>query len=141
MIPQSCLLIETTKFPILEGEKEGLVNEGMYGKAFCLYLQARLPLAGIEVPFFCNEDWGWWLHTERNGFRMGLCIYSDPEAHPHPERYALLPSIQAARTWSWSKFRWIDQTQDVMAIVGALEMIFTADGDIPTVTRHDDDPF
>jgi hypothetical protein len=69
----------------------------MYGKALCLYLQAKLPLAGIEVPFFCNEDWGWWLQTEHNSFRMGLCIYSDPEAHPHPERDALLPSIQAAR--------------------------------------------
>ena len=63
MIPQSCLLIETKKFPVLEGEKEELVNEGMYGKALCAYLQVKLLLVGIQVPFFCNEDWGWWLQA------------------------------------------------------------------------------
>ena len=93
------------------------------------------------MPFFCNEDWGWWLQTERNGFRMGLCIDSDPEAHPNPERYALLTSIHAPRQWTWSRFRWIDQSQDVMGIVGALEKILTADADIHAVTRHDDYPF
>jgi hypothetical protein len=31
MIPHSCLLIETKKFPVLEGEMDELVNEGMYG--------------------------------------------------------------------------------------------------------------
>jgi hypothetical protein len=62
------------KSPNLEGEIDELVNEGIYGKALCLYLQAKLPLSGIEVPFFCNEDCGWRLQTEGNGFRMGLCI-------------------------------------------------------------------
>ena len=47
MIPQSCLLIETKKFPVLKGEQEEIVNEGMYGKALCTYLQAKLPLVGI----------------------------------------------------------------------------------------------
>ena len=141
MIPQSCLLIETAKFPALDGEKDELVNEGMYGKALCTYLQAKLPLVGIQVPFFCNEDWGWWLQTERNGFRMGLCIYSDPGADPDPERYALMPSFQAPRQWSWLRFRWIDQTQDELAIIGALERIFTSEVDIHAVTRHAHHPF
>ncbi len=141
MIPHSCLVIETKKFPMLEGEEELLVNEGMVGQALCTYLQAQLPLGGIDVPFFCNEDWGWWLQTERNGFRMGLCIYSDPDAAPDPERYALMPSIQAPRRWSWSRFRWIHHTQDVMATIGALEQVFINDADIHAVTRHDDHPF
>ena len=140
MIPQSSLLTETKKFPILEGEEQELVNEGMYGTALCLYLQAKLPLAGIEVPFFCNEDWGWWLQTEHKGFRMGLCIYSDSDTSPHSECYALMPFIQAPRQWSWSKFRWIDQRQEVMAIIGALERIFISDAGIHAVTRHDDFP-
>src|SRR5687767_14239888 len=108
MIPQSCLLIATKKFPILEGEKEEIVNEGMYGKALCRYLEAELPLAGIKVPSFCNEDWGWWLEIERSGFKMALCIYSDPDANPSPERYAVMPSIKDGKKWSWSKFKSID---------------------------------
>jgi len=49
MIPESCLLIETCKFPILPGEDQEIVNEGMYGKAFCQYLESALPLAGVRV--------------------------------------------------------------------------------------------
>lgn len=129
------------KIPILEGEKEELVNEGMYGKALCNHLQEKLPLVGIQVPFFCNDDWGWWLQTERNGFRMGLCIYADPGADTDPERYALMPSIHEQRQWTWSRFRWIDRTHDVMSIIDALEKIFTSDVDIHAVTRHDEFPF
>ena len=65
MTPQSCLLIESRRFPILEGEKRELVNEGMFLQALCTHLQERLPSAGFQVPFFCNEDWGSWLQTER----------------------------------------------------------------------------
>jgi hypothetical protein len=140
MIPQSCLLIKTKKFLVLQGEKEELVNEGKYGKELCIYLQARLPLVGNQVPYFCNEDWGWWLQTEQNGFRMGLCIYSDSNAAPDPECYPLMPSIQEPTQWSWSKFRWIDRPQDVMEIIGAFEKIFTTDADIHAETRHDHHP-
>lgn len=93
------------------------------------------------MPFFRSEDWGWWLQMERNGFPMGLCIYSDSEADPEPEHYALMPSIQAPRQWSWSKFRQIDQTQEVMEIIGELEKIFTSDARIHAVTRHAGHPF
>lgn len=141
MIPKSCLVIETQKFPVLEGEEEEIVNEGMYGKALCMYLETELPLAGINVPFFCNEDWGWWLETERNGFKMALCIYSDPEANPNPERYALLPSIKNPRRWSWSKFKSIDVSQDVLIVVAEVEKVFKKDNEIREVTRHDDYPF
>lgn len=128
-------------FPILEGEKQELVNDGMFGKALCTYLQERLPSAGFSVPFFCNEDWGWWLQTERSGFCIGLCIYSDPDADADPERYALMPSLQSPRQWSWLRFRWIDRSEDVLAIIDALEQIFTSDPEIHAVTRHDDIPF
>jgi hypothetical protein len=57
MIPQSSLLIESKKFPVMPGEDQEITNERMYGKALCHYLQAELPQAGLKVPAYCNEDW------------------------------------------------------------------------------------
>ena len=141
MIPQSCLLIESKKFPIMPGEDQEIVNERMYGKALCQYLESELPGAGLNVPSYCAEDWGWWLEVERGAFKMGLCIYSDPDAKLSPERYAILPSVQQAKKWSWSKFQNIDNSADVLAVVAIVEQVLKSDKDIPVVTRHDDYPF
>ncbi len=141
MIPQSCLLIESKKFPALPGEDQELTNERMYGKALCQYLQSELPLAGINVPSYCNEDWGWWLEVERGAFTMGLCIYSDPAAAKAPERYALLPSIHQEKKWSWGKFRKVDVSKDVLELIAIVERVLKSDKDIPVVTRYDDYPF
>ena len=141
MIPQSCLLVETKKFPIMPGEDQEIVNERMYGKALCQYLESVLPGAGLGVLGYCAEDWGWWLEVKRGAFKMGLCVYSDPEATANPERYAILPSVQQAKKWSWSKFKNIDNSADVLEIVGVLERVLKSDKEIPVVTRHDDYPF
>jgi hypothetical protein len=141
VIPQSCLLIETKKFPRLAGEDQELANEGMYGKALCQYLQEELPRSGIDVPSFCNEDWGWWVAVERDGFKMGLCVYSDPAATGDPERYAVLPSIHQAKKWSWGRLRAVDVSQDVLGVMQTVEMVMKRDKDIHAVTRHDDYPF
>lgn len=141
MIKNCCLLIETSKFPILDGEEDEIINENMYGKAICLYLEEKLPSIGISVPFFCNEDWGWWLETNRNGFEMALCIYSDPDADSNPQKYAILPSIRNGKKWYWSKFKSIDHSSDVLKTIEAVEKLFKADSDIRSITRHDDFPF
>jgi hypothetical protein len=141
MIPESCLLIETCKFPILPGEDQEIVNEGMYGKAFCQYLESALPLAGVRVVCFCAEDWGWWLDVECSGFRMGLCLYADPAARQAPERYALLPSVQQGRTWSWLRLAMVDHTASVLKLMGVVARTLEEDSDISSVTWHDDYPF
>jgi hypothetical protein len=141
MIPQSCLLIETTKFPIMPGEDQEIVNPRMYGKALCLYLESVLPDAGVTVPFFCAEDWGWWLEVAHGAFTMGLCIYSDPAAEKDPGRYAILPSIHDARQWSWSKFRRVDKSANVLGLMAIVERVLRQDSDIAAVTRHDDYPW
>ncbi len=125
----------------MPGEDQEIVNERMYGKALCQYLGSVLPSAGLKVSSYCAEDWGWWLAFERDAFKMGLCIYSDPEAKKDPERYAILPSIQQAKKWSWSKFRNIDNSTDVLELVAVVERVLKRDSDICTVTRHDDYPF
>ncbi len=38
-------------------------------------------------------------------------------------------------------FRWIEQAQDVMQIIGGLERIFISDAEIGEVTRHNHHPF
>ena len=141
MIPRTCLLIETKKFPILEGEEDEITNERMFGKALCRYLESELPMVGISVPSFCNEDWGWWLEVQRGAFKMGLCIYSDPGAIQDPERYAVMPSIQRPTKWSWSKLRKVDVSEDVLEVIDIIERVFRNDKDIPVVMRHDDFPF
>jgi hypothetical protein len=141
MIPRSCVAIETKKFPILVGEDEEIVNENMYGKALCKYLEHNLPKVGIKVPSFNAEDWGWWLEVQYQDFVMALCIYSDPDAKKDPERYAILPSVHSATKWSWSKFRKIDMSENVLRIMDDLEKIFLGDKEIMRVTRHDDFPF
>ena len=50
--------VKSSKFPILSGEKEELVNDGTYGKALAEYLRVKLMERGYSVPFGCCEDWG-----------------------------------------------------------------------------------
>lgn len=131
----------TNKFPILEGEDEEITNENMYGKALCLYLENNLPKVGFEVPFYCNEDWGWWLEIKNENFGMALCIYSDPEAEGNPESYAVLPSITSEKIWSWRKFKKISVKDDVLAITNKLVELFENDNEISSISRHNEFPY
>jgi hypothetical protein len=141
MIPKSCLLIDSKKFPVLPGEEQEITNERMYGKALCQYLHDALPLAGIDVPMYCNEDWGWFLEVQRGSFKMGLCIYSDPDAAGDPERYALVPSIHQAKKWSWSKFKKVDVSREVLELINVVERVLESDADVTVVRRLDDYAF
>ena len=42
MNPNSFIHIKSSKFPILPGEEDELVNEGTYGKALALYIESEL---------------------------------------------------------------------------------------------------
>lgn len=64
--------IQSAKFKILPGEEEEFVNEGTYGKSLAEYLQAQLTQYGYDVPFFCCEDWGWWIELKGQPFVLGL---------------------------------------------------------------------
>ena len=69
--------IRSPKFPILPGENEELVNEGMYGKAAAEYLQLKLRERGYEVPFVCCEDWGWWVELKNAPFECAVDLEKD----------------------------------------------------------------
>lgn len=141
MISGTCIEVRTMKFPILEGEDAEIVNEGMYGKALCLYLERELPKSGLGVTSFTAEDWGWWIEVKRNDFILGLQIYSDTEAGQNPEAYAVMSSVTKGRKWSWKKFRKIDITDDVVEIMNTVERVLSGDPEIELAKRHDDFPF
>jgi len=142
MISGTRISIESKKFPILDGEKEELINENMYGKALCQYLEQKLPKFSIEVPSFFCEDWGWWIDVISKDFKMGLCIYSHPDDKNNPERYAILSSITNEKKWVWSKLKRVDVSEDVKKIMDCIENIFKNDPDINKVERRNEDfPF
>ena len=143
MIPNTCIVIETTKFPIQEGEEDELINEGMYGKGLCLYLQNSLPSEGMQAPFFCCEDWGWWIEVKDKDYVLGLCIYSDPDggAGINPKKYVVISSVTNETIWSWTKFRKINVSKKVLNIIDTVERIFNKDNEIKKVTRENEYPF
>ena len=141
MISGTCIELHTNKFPILEGEDDEIENEGMYGKALCQYLKRELPKAGLDVPFFACEDWGWWIEVKYGEYVLGLQIYSDSEAGENPEKYAIMSSISEGRKWSWKKFRKIDFTDQITEILNKVDNVLSNDPDIYPVKRHDNFPF
>jgi hypothetical protein len=150
--------IRSTKFPILPGEKEELVNDGMYGKALAKYLQEKLKKRGkygkalakylqeklkkrgYNAPFFCCEDWGWWLELKDAPFTFGVCIYYWPESD-RPHDLFCADGVTSRRRWSWSKFRMIDTTPWVTKLHEDLVSIFGSDPEIELVSTSLNSPF
>ena len=131
--------IRSSKFPILPGEKEELVNDGTYGKALAEYLQAKLSDRGYDAPFVCCEDWGWWVELKTAPFVFGVCVYSGPE-EDGPIDFACTDGAIEARKWSWRRFRFVDTTPWVKKLHEDLTAIFQADTDVQIVGISEDFP-
>ena len=132
--------IRSAKFPILPGEEKELVNEGMYGKALALYLQEKLKERGYNAPFFCCEDWGWWIELKDAPFVFGVCIYCGQE---HGELLDLFctDGATSAKKWSWRKFRFIDTAPWAEKLFADLVSIFQVDPEIHIVSTTLDSPY
>jgi hypothetical protein len=132
--------VRSAKFPILPGEKDELVNEGMYGKALAQYLQDKLKARGYDARFICCEDWGWWVELKGVPFVFGVCIYCGPEPGEILDLFCT-DGATSVRKWSWSKFRMIDTTPWVAKLHEDLVSIFRADPEIQLVSTSLDSPF
>ncbi len=75
MMRNTFIHITTDMFQKTENEDNEVVNAGMYGKNLAEYIQRELRLIGYSVPFYCNEDWGWWVEIKGFPCAMGVCIY------------------------------------------------------------------
>jgi hypothetical protein len=132
--------IRSAKFPILPGEKEELVNEGMYGKALAQYLQVKLGERGYNAPFICCEDWGWWVELKAAPFTFGVCIYCGPEREGPLDLYCT-DGATAPKKWSWRRFRFVDTTHYVTKSHNDLVSIFRDDHDVQVLATDLDSPF
>ena len=132
--------IRSPKFPILPGEKEELVNDGMYGKALAEYLQAKLKDRGYDAPFVCCEDWGWWVELKSAPFTFGVCVYCGPE-EADPLDLFCTDGAPERKAWSWRKFRFIDTGAWAEKLHLDLVSIFSADPDVTVISTSLDSPF
>lgn len=98
--------IRSNKFPLLEGEEQEMVNEGMVGKALGQYLATKLAELGYACSEPWCEDWGWALSASCHGVSTMICIYSDPTQH-NPVNYACT-AAGPERSWSWRRFRHVN---------------------------------
>jgi len=131
--------IRSLKFPILPGEKEELVNEGMYGRALAEYLQAKLRERGYDAPFVCCEDWGWWVELKAAPFAFGVCIYSEPQEEG-PVEFVCTDGAPGTRKWSWKRFRFVDPTPWVKQLHEELLAVFQADEDVEILGTSEEFP-
>jgi len=132
--------IRSAKFPILPGEAEELVNEGMYGKAVAEYLQTRLNDRGYDAPFYCCEDWGWWVELKGMPFTFGVCIYCSEERDGLLD-YFCTDGAPSPRKWSWKKFGFIDTRPRVEKLHADLVAIFREDSEVEVVATDLESPF
>lgn len=132
--------IRSAKFPILPGEKEELVNDGMYGKSLAQYLQTKLVEKGYNAPFICCEDWGWWVELAGVPFAFGICIYCLHQENADLE-YVCADGTIRPRQWSWRRFWFVDTAPWVNKLNEDLLNIFQADHDVQIMAVTDEFPF
>jgi hypothetical protein len=137
---QKFIHVRSHKFPILPGEKEELVNDGMYGKALAEYLQAKLKDRGYDAPFVCCEDWGWWVELKVAPFAFGVCVYCGSE-DADPLDLFCTDGAAERKSWSWRKFRFIDTAPWVEKLHEDLVSIFRADPEVMVISTSLDSPF
>jgi hypothetical protein len=132
--------IRSTKFPILPGEEEELVNKGMYGKALAVYLQAKLAERGYDSSFVVCEDWGWWVDLKGFPFAFGVCVYSHPDENG-PVEFVCTDGAPGPRKWSWKKFGYIETGPFAKKLIADLVAILETDSDVEIIGISDEFPF
>ena len=131
--------IRASKFPVLPGEEQELVNPGTYGKALAQYLQASLKERAYDVAFICCEDWGWWVEIKNLPLATGVCVYATSDL---PQSNELCIAIRPApgRYWSWRRFRAIDATPYVTKLFADISEIVRSDPDVQVLGFPEDFP-
>ncbi|QEG01439.1 hypothetical protein Mal15_55150 [Stieleria maiorica] len=131
----SFLRVRSPKLGVMPGEEEELVNEGMYGKAFALYLRDALGRKGCQATQVVCEDWGWWVTVSGLPFSCGIGIYGMRIDHSDDLDLCVTVLTPRGKKWSWSRFRFVDTTADVDRLHEAIREICAADDDVTIVAE------
>lgn len=134
------LHIRSSKFPVLPGEDDELINEGMYGKACAQYLQRALAHKGYQTPDVVCEDWGWWITVAGLPFTCGIGVYGT--RIEESDELDLCATVLAPRgkKWSWSRFQFLDTTAEVDRLHETLRELCMADEEVTLVAETPDFP-
>ncbi len=132
--------VRSTKFRILPGEEDELVNEGMYGKSLALYLQSKLAENGYKTPSVVCEDWGWWVEVAEIDFTCEIGVYGMQMVDTDELDLCVTILTPKGKKWSWGKFRSIDTTPAVERLHQKLLQIFNADEEVAFVCESPDFP-
>ena len=130
MHPKQFIHLRSSKLGLMPGEQEDVVNEGIYGKALAIYLTERLPKYGYQVPFYCCEDWGWWVHIDGVPFLFGICIYGWPMGDSDHLDIWCTDNFHQSRKWSWRKWRFFDTAALAAKLQRDLLQLFREDPEI-----------
>jgi hypothetical protein len=131
--------IKSDKFLPLPDEEKEMVNEGMYGKALAIFLQEELKKLGYNAPFYCCEDWGWWIELKDFPFTFGVCIYSSDKKEELME-YALADGVLTKKKWSWKKFGFIETLSYSEKLFNDLQTIVENNDGIELIGISEDFP-
>jgi hypothetical protein len=124
----------------MPGEDDELVNEGMYGKAFAMYLQKTLAERGYQTPNVVCEDWGWWVTIAGLHFPCGIGIYGARMDTSDDLDLCVTVLISKRKRWSWGKLRFVDNTLEIEKLHQTIREICDADQDINVVSETPDFP-
>ncbi|WP_216901667.1 hypothetical protein [Synechococcus sp. CCY 9618] len=138
----SFIRLRSSRFPILPGEDDELVNEGMYGKALAIYLTEKLPEKGYATAGYGCEDWGWWVGLAGFPFTFGVCIYGRRWEDGDLDLYVSDGAI-ATHRWSWRTCRFIESGAGPAAarLHSDLLSLFAADPEIHVLATDLELPF
>ena len=139
MAPSSFIHLRSTKFPILPGEAEELVNDGIYGKALAEFLKTELSQRGYDSPFVCCEDWGWWVELKGQPFTLGLCCYGFPLEDDSLD-HCVSVSAAKGKSWSWTRFKMIDRIPRIESLEADLKDILESDPEIEVLGYPEEFP-
>ena len=140
MLVERIIHIQTSIFLPLPNEEDELVNEGAYGKAFCLFLERKLPESGFSVTRYLAEDWGWWVEIDNSVKPLELAIYYSDNDTTEKD-YALLLDVRKPSFFSFKKFKRLSREEDINALQTSLEMLMSSTDGIKVVGISEEFPF
>ncbi|MEA5474627.1 hypothetical protein VB716_10390 [Synechococcus sp. CCY9201] len=127
MDAQPFLHVRSAGLRILPGEDQELVNEGTYGKACALYLQAQLTAQGYAVPFFTCEDWGWWVEIQGLGRVCGIGIYGRALDDSDDLDLCVTVHLPSTSRWPWFGTQAQDSSPEIARLQELVRMIIEDD--------------